>query len=207
MCVCVCVLSSLYHPSHPPVKSGSQRNQHRSPFAYFHTIWSLKPVSIPASLQDSSIPQARGNACTNIWSATAFLCNKFVFLSVCACSVCMPSCKICRLFSQFDAISPVHLGVRVGCVWGSPWGQVVGTWLQEETLLEKSFQNTPLWEPSIWLTPWSSLLPWKCIPFCTCWGVGDVGQQLESSSSLLIGTWSHGTSWRSHKKINNELQI
>ena len=36
-CVCVCVLSSFYHPSHPPVKSGSQRNQHRYPFAYFHT--------------------------------------------------------------------------------------------------------------------------------------------------------------------------
>ena len=28
----------------------------------------------------------------------------------------MPSCKICGLFSQFDAISPVHLGVRVGAL-------------------------------------------------------------------------------------------
>ena len=56
----------------------------------------------------------------NIRSATAFLCNKFVFLSVCACSVCIPFVQYVDFFLQFDAISPVHLRVRVGCVWASP---------------------------------------------------------------------------------------
>ena len=32
------------------------------------------------------------------------------------------------------------------------------------------------------------LLPGKCIPFCTCLDVGDVGQQLQSSSSLVLAT-------------------
>ena len=208
MCVCVCVYLALYIIRH--ILQWSQEAKEINidlllPTSIQSDHWSQYQFQPLCRTQVSPMPEKMH--APNIWSATAFLCNKFVFLSVCACSVCMPSCKICGLFSQFDAISPVHLGVRVGCVWGSPWGQVVGTWLQEETLLEKSFQNTPLWEPSIWLTPWSSLLPGKCIPFCTCWGVGDVGQQLESSSSLLIGTWSHGTSWRSHKKINSELQI
>ena len=192
VCVCVCVYLALYIIRH--ILQWSQEAKEINidlllPTSIQSDHWSQYQFQPLCRTQVSPMPEEMH--APNIWSATAFLCNKFVFLSVCACSVCMPYCTICGLFSQFDAISPVHLGVRVGCVWGSPWGQVVGTWLQEETLLEKSFQNTPLWEPWIWLTPWSSLLPGKCIPFCTCWGVGDVGQQLESSSSLLIGNWSH----------------
>ena len=48
-----------------------------------------------AGLKD---PHARGNACTEHLKCYCLLCNKVVFLSVCACSVCMPSCTICGLF-------------------------------------------------------------------------------------------------------------
>ena len=51
------------------------------------------------------------------------LCSFQYVPVVCACLLV----KYVDFFSQFDAISPVNLGVRVGCVWGSPCGQVVGT--------------------------------------------------------------------------------
>ena len=51
------------------------------------------------------------------------LCSFQYVPVVCTCLLV----KYVDFFSQFDAISPVHLGVRVGCVWGSPRGQVVGT--------------------------------------------------------------------------------
>ena len=34
----------------------------------------------------------------------------FCVTNLCSFHVCMPFCKICGLLSQFDAISPVHLG-------------------------------------------------------------------------------------------------
>ena len=151
VCVCVCVYLALYIIRH--ILQWSQEAKEIKidlllPTSIQSDHWSQYQFQPLCRTQVSPMPEEMH--APNIWSATAFLCNKFVFLSVCACSVCMPSCKICGLFSQFDVISPVHLGVRVGCVWGS---------------------------------------------------------QLESSSSLLIGNWSHGTSWRSHKKINNEYKL
>ena len=135
--MCVCVLSFLYHPSHPPVKSGILPYNLIIEASQFQPLCRIQrsPCQRKCMPRTSEVllPFCVTNSCS------------FQYVPV----VCMPSCTICGLFSQFDAISPVHLRVRV---WASPWGQVLGTWLQEETLLEKSFQNTP----SIWLTPWSS---------------------------------------------------
>ena len=62
----------------------------------------------------------------------------------------MPYCTINYVdFSQFDAISPVYLGVRVGCVWAPPRtgsGVLI-------TGGDSAGEVFSLWEPSIWLIP------------------------------------------------------
>ena len=140
MCVCVCVLSFLYHPSHPPVKSGT------SPFAYFHTISSLKPVNSShfAGFKD---PHARGNACTeHLKCYCLFVCSFQYVPVVCACLLV----QYVDFFSQFDAISPVHFeGEGLGLSLRTGGGDLI----TGGDSAGEVFQNTPLWEPSIWLTP------------------------------------------------------
>ena len=50
-------------------------------------------------------------------------------------------------FTKFDAMSPVHMEVSLYLSLRIGGGDL------EETLLVKSLQNTPHWEPSIWLIP------------------------------------------------------
>ena len=61
-------------------------------------------------------------------------------------------------------MSPVHFGegwvglglsLRIGGVYLVAGGDSAGEVFAE-------------YIPLIWLTPWSSLLPGKCVPFCTC---------------------------------------
>ena len=94
----------------------------------------------------------------------------------------MPSCKICGLFSQFDAISPVHLGVRVGCVRGLSLRTGGGDLITGGDSAGEVFSE---------YTPLGAFNLVNSLIFPSAM------EQLESSS-LLIGT---------HKKINNELQI
>ena len=115
--VCVCVYLALYIIRH--ILQWSQEAKEINIDLLLPDHWSQYQFQPLCRTQVSPMPEEMH--APNIWSAIAFLCNKFVFLSVCACSVCMPSCKICGLFSQFDAIYQFIWGWRFGALPEDRW--------------------------------------------------------------------------------------
>ena len=149
MCVCVCVYLAFYIIRH--ILQWSQEAKEINIYLLLPTSvqsdhWSQYQFQPLCRTQGSPMPEEMH--APNIWSAIAFLCNKFVFLSVCACSVCMTSCTICGLF--FHNLMQFHQ-----FIWG--WGLGVFGALPEDRWWGLDYRRRLCWRSLFRIHPSGSL--------------------------------------------------